>query len=228
MNSNKKKAVEKSEIRIFLVDDHPIVRQGMRMILSQEPDMRVCGEAESVSEALKKIPEAQPQVAIVDLALKQSSGLELIKDMQIRHPEILVLVLSMRDETLYAERVLHAGARGYVLKQEGGSIVVEGIRKILQGQIFLSEKMASKMLQKMVNPKADPLKPSVENLTDRELAVFELIGAGLPTREIAEKLHLSVKTIDSHREHIKEKLQIDNASELLKHAVQWVSMQAGS
>jgi DNA-binding NarL/FixJ family response regulator len=228
VNSNKKKAVEKSEIRIFLVDDHPIVRQGMRMILSQEPDMRVCGEAESVSEALKKIPEAQPQVAIVDLALKQSSGLELIKDMQIRHPEILVLVLSMRDETLYAERVLHAGARGYVLKQEGGSIVVEGIRKILQGQIFLSEKMASKMLQKMVNPKADPLKPSVENLTDRELAVFELIGAGLPTREIAEKLHLSVKTIDSHREHIKEKLQIDNASELLKHAVQWVSMQAGS
>lgn len=228
MKSNKKKAVEKSEIRILLVDDHPIVRQGMKMILLQEPDMMVCGEAESASDALKIIPEVRPQVAIVDLALKQSSGLELIKDLQIRHPEILVLVLSMRDETLYAERVLHAGARGYVLKQEGGSVVVEGIRKILQGQIFLSEKMASKMLQKMVSPKADPLKPSVENLTDRELAVFELIGAGLPTREIAEKLHLSVKTIDSHREHIKEKLQIDSAAELLKHAVQWVSMQAGS
>ena len=215
------------KIRILLVDDHPIVRQGIGLLVAQEPDMVVCAEADSAPAALEAIERARPDVAVVDLTLKDSLGLELLKDIRVRHPKLLVLIYSMRDETFYAERVLRAGARGYVTKEEGGRTVIEGIRVILTGRIHLSEKMASKMIGRFIGGDGKSPRDSIGSLTDRELEVFELIGQGLPTREIAERLHLSAKTVDSHREHIKEKLRIDNATDLLKHAIEWVRFQKG-
>ncbi|HUS90294.1 MAG TPA: response regulator transcription factor [Phycisphaerae bacterium] len=213
--------------RILLVDDHPIVRQGISLLVDQEPDMMVCAEADSAPAALRALEKARPDVAVVDLTLKESLGLELVKDIRARFPEVLVLVYSMRDESFYAERVLRAGARGYVTKEEGGRTVLEGVRRIMQGQVFLSEKMASKMLGRIVGTGRQELGDPIQKLSDRELEVFEMIGQGLPTREIAERLHLSPKTVDSHREHIKEKLQIDSATELLKHAIEWVRHRKG-
>jgi DNA-binding NarL/FixJ family response regulator len=212
--------------RVLLVDDHPVVRQGIRAVMSQEPDLEVVGEAESAAEALRVIEESRPDLAVVDLSLKDSSGLDLIKDIRIRHPRLLVLVLSMRDEAFYAERALRAGARGYVVKEEGCGVVVEAIRKILKGQIYLSDRLASKMIGAYVGGAAPGASP-VERLTDRELEVFELIGRGLPTREIADRLHLSVKTIDAHRENLKRKLGLDSATALLKQAIEWVAQRGG-
>jgi DNA-binding NarL/FixJ family response regulator len=215
---------QSAKTRVVLVDDHPVVRQGIRAVLSQEPDLEVCGEAQSASEALRVIEESRPDLAVVDLSLQASSGLDLIKDLRIRHPHVLVLVLSMRDEAFYAERALRAGARGYVVKEEGCGAVLEGIRKVLKGQIHLSERVASKMIGAYVAGGARPGAP-IEQLTDRELEVFELIGKGLPTREIAQSLHLSVKTVDAHRENIKRKLGLEGATELLKHAIEWIRQQ---
>jgi len=224
MKTAKDKAAPGPKTRVFLVDDHPVVRQGIRSVVDEEPDMAVCGEAESASEALRLIPERVPDVAVVDLSLKASSGLELIKDIRVRHPQLLVLVLSMRDEAFYAERVLRAGARGYVVKEEGCQLIVEAIRKVLKGQIYLSDHIASKMIGVYVGREKSAESP-IEQLTDRELQVFELIGRGIPTREIAVKLHLSVKTIDAHRENIKRKMGIESATELLKQAIEWLRQQ---
>ena len=225
MSRKKTHPAGKDETKILIVDDHPIVRQGIKLLVTQEPDMTVCGEADSAADALEAIERSSPDVAIVDLALKESSGLELIKDIRIRYPKLLVLVLSMRDESFYAERVLRAGASGYITKEEGTERVIEGIRKILEGEVYLSEKLASKMIRKYVDGRPGSGGTLVQNLTDRELEVFEMIGNGLTTREVAGKLHLSVKTVESHREHIKEKLKLDNATELLKPAIQWVQCQ---
>ena len=211
--------------RVMIVDDHPLVRQGINMLLANEDDLEVCAEAETASGALAAMEKAKPDVAIVDLTLKESSGLELLKDVRIRYPDVLVLVLSMRDEGLYAERVLRAGARGYVTKEEGPEKVLEGLRKILQGHIYISEKMASKVMSKIVEGASESGGSPMNLLTDRELGVFELIGNGLPTREIAKKLHISPKTVDSHREHIKDKLKLDSGTELLKQAIQWSQIQ---
>jgi DNA-binding NarL/FixJ family response regulator len=214
--------------RVLIVDDHPLIRQGISTLLAQTDDLEVCAEAESAPKALAAMDQARPDAAVVDLTLKEGSGLELIKDLRIRYPDVVVLVLSMRDEGFYAERVLRAGARGYVTKEEGPQKVVEGIRKVLQGQIYVSEKMASKVMGKIVEGASQPGGSPTAELTDRELAVLELIGAGLPTREIATRLHISPKTVDSHREHIKDKLKLDGATELLKYAVQWVQGQRGT
>ncbi|MGA2265849.1 MAG: response regulator transcription factor [Phycisphaerae bacterium] len=211
--------------RIFIVDDHPVVRQGIAMLVNQESDLKVCGDAEGAAVALREIERIKPDLVILDLSLKDGNGLELIKDLRIRLPKLLILVLSMHDESFYAERVLRAGAKGYITKDEATGKVVEGIRRILRGEVFLSDRMATKMLSKLTGGRAEAARPSVENLTDRELQVFELIGSGIGTSEIAKKLHLSVKTIDSHREHIKQKLKLDSASELVKHAVQWVHLK---
>jgi DNA-binding NarL/FixJ family response regulator len=186
----------------------------------------VCGEAESVSEALDMLAREKPDVAIVDLHLKNSSGLELIKDLQVRQPDMPILVLSMRDEGFYAERVLRAGARGYVTKEEGPRKVLEGVRRVLAGDIYLSDRMASKVMSKIVGGLDKPGDSPMDSLTDRELEVFELIGQGLPTREVAERLHISPKTVDSHREHIKDKLQLDNSTDLLKHAIEWTQYKS--
>jgi DNA-binding NarL/FixJ family response regulator len=212
--------------KVIIVDDHPIIRQGLRAVIDQQPDMVVCGEAWSVSQALQVMDSTVPDLAIVDLSLKDSSGLDLIKDIAIRWPNVQVLVLSMRDEAFYAERVLRAGARGYVTKDEGPQKVVDALRKVLRGEIHLSDQMASKILRKFAGGPT-PTASLVDSLTDRELQVLQLIGSGLPTREIAERLHISTKTVDSHREHIKEKLRLESATELLKHAIQWVQCQKG-
>jgi DNA-binding NarL/FixJ family response regulator len=209
--------------KVLIVDDHPIVRQGIDLLLRDEEGLTVCAEAESVNEALDAIEQQEPDIAIVDLSLKESSGLELIKDIRVRYPNLKVLVLSMRDEGFYAERVLRAGARGYITKEEGPGKVVEALHKIMAGQIHVSESMASKVMSKIIDDGGESDDQSlVSSLTDRELEIFTLIGNGLPTREIGKRLHISAKTVDSHREHIKEKLQLDNATDLLKHAIQWV------
>ncbi len=214
--------------RVAVIDDHPIVRRGLSELIAHQVDLTVCGEAEDAAGALKMIAEAGPDIAVVDISLKDSSGIELIKDLKIRFPDLLVLVLSMHDESFYAERVLRAGARGYVTKEEATESVIVAIRKLLDGEIYLSEKMASKMLSKFVDGPSEAGGLPVDRLTDRELEVFELIGRGIGTRQIAENLHLSVKTIESHRENIKRKLKLDNATELLQHAVKWVQIeQAG-
>jgi len=211
--------------RVLIVDDHPLIRQGIKTLLVQSDDLEVCGEAESAAGALEAMAKVEPDAAIVDLTLKESSGLELIKDIRIRHPDVVVLVLSMRDEGFYAERVLRAGAKGYVTKEEGPRKVIEGIRKVLAGQIYISEKMASKVMSKIVAGASGTGGSPIDTLTDRELVVLELIGRGLPTREVAAKLHISPKTVDSHREHLKDKLELDSATELLKYAVQWLQGQ---
>ena len=211
--------------KILIVDDHPLVRQGIRTLLAESDDLEVCGEAENAAGALEAMAKVEPDAAIVDLTLKESSGLELIKDIRIRHPDVVVLVLSMRDEGFYAERVLRAGARGYITKAEGPRKVLDGIRKVLAGQVHISEKMASKVMSKIVGGASHEVCSPVAGLTDRELTVLEMIGTGLPTREVAAKLHISPKTVDSYREHIKDKLKLDNATELLKYAVQWVQGQ---
>lgn len=213
------------KIKVLLVDDHPIVRQGLTQLIDQEEDMVVCGEAETPLEALKVIEETKPSIVLVDISLKEASGIELVKDAKIRYPDLPVLVLSMHDESFYAERVLRAGSRGYVTKEEATEKVLIAIRRVLAGEIYVSDKMASKMLSKLVDGRPGAEGFSLERLTDRELEVFELIGQGLSTRQIAKKLHLSIKTIESHRENIKRKLKLKNAAELLQHAIQWVQVE---
>jgi DNA-binding NarL/FixJ family response regulator len=216
---------KKGKTRIFIVDDHPLLRQGIRGMLELTKDLEVCGDAESAQEALIGIEAQQPNLVIVDLSLKGSNGLNLIKDLQIRYPNLLVLVLSMHNEYFYAERALRAGARGYIAKEEATQKLVEGIRRILAGEVYLSDSMSSKLIGKMVG--GNSTGPLEETLSDRELEVFELIGAGLGTRQISERLHVSIKTVESHREHIKQKLKLESAPELVKHAVDWVQARKG-
>jgi DNA-binding NarL/FixJ family response regulator len=211
--------------RILLVDDHPIVRQGLKELVEQEPDMSVCGQAENVSQALQAVDQSRPHIAIVDISLQDSSGIELIKDLKARDADLPVLVLSMHDETLYAERALRAGARGYVMKEEATERLMTAIRKVLGGDIYLSDKMGARLLSKFVAGGPQAGGSPIERLSDRELQVFELIGQGLGTRQIAQSLHLSVKTIESHREHIKDKLRLASSTELLRHAMQWVQFE---
>jgi DNA-binding NarL/FixJ family response regulator len=213
------------EIRVLLVDDHPIVRQGVQMLIECEDGMTVCGTAETVSGALTEIEAKRPTIAIVDLSLKDGSGLELIKDMRIRFPDVAILVLSMRDDAFYAERALRAGASGYITKEQGTDRIADGIRRVLAGEVYLTNELSSKLLGRMVENKAAVDEPAINGLTDRELQVFDMIGQGTSTREIAEALHLSVKTIESYREHIKEKLGLSNATQLLKRAIQWTQLE---
>lgn len=205
--------------RVVLVDDHPIVRKALAGVVNNDADMTVCGEADTIEAALSVIQSTTPDVAIVDLSLKGGDGLELIKDIAAQFPKLAVLVLSMREESIYAERALRAGARGYVSKEQPVSEVVEAIRKVLAGEIYLNSEMSTKLLRAML--KWPRQRPRVEQLSDRELKVLGLIGTGLSTAQIAEQLHLSVKTIETYRERIKEKLDLSDASELLKYAIEW-------
>jgi DNA-binding NarL/FixJ family response regulator len=208
---------------ILIVDDHPIVRQGLAQLINEEPDLHVCGQAEDAVEAIQAIDKLQPDLVIVDLSLKDTiSGLELIKDIKVRYASLPVLTLSMHDETVYAERALRAGARGYIMKHEATDRVVAAIRRVLAGQIYVSEDLAANMVGKLVTGPGDKSKLSVERLSDRELEVFRLIGIGYGTREMAERLHLSQKTIETYRAHIKDKLNLLDTNELLRTAIQWV------
>jgi DNA-binding NarL/FixJ family response regulator len=206
---------------VFLVDDHPIVRQGLTLLINQEADLTVCGEAQEMQAALKAIQAVKPDILIVDISLNGPDGLELLKNIRINSARLPVLILSMHDESIYAERALRAGANGYIMKQEATEKVLVALRRILSGEIYVSEKIANNMVRHYVRG-ANPAEHSaISELTDRELEVFRLIGDGLGTRQIAEVLHLSMKTVESYQAHIKEKLSLRSARELVQHAVQW-------
>ena len=207
--------------KVFVVDDHPIVRQGLALLINQQPDLVVCGEAEEVHGALQGIASCRPDILIVDISLNGPDGLELLKAIRARDPALPVLILSMHDESIYAERALRAGANGYIMKQEATEIVLVALRRILNREIYVSERVANKMLRRYISGSASPARSPVSELTDRELEVFRLIGEGHGTRKIAEELHLSVKTVESYQAHIKGKLSLKSARELIQHAIQW-------
>lgn len=208
--------------RIFIVDDHPMVRLGLRDLIQEEKDLDVCGEAGSAAEALSGIEESKPDLIIVDLSLEKLGGLELIKQIRSREPESRILVYSMHDESLYAERALHAGSMGYINKEAPTVELVQAIRRVLEGKIYLSEEMSEKMLRRMAEGKEAVDAGPLSELTDREIEIFEMIGRGKGTRKIASDLHLSVKTVDAHRQNIKAKLGLSDSNELIQHAVKWV------
>jgi DNA-binding NarL/FixJ family response regulator len=210
---------------IIIVDDHPIIRKGLADLIKQEHDLNVCGAYDEANAALAVMESLKPDLAIVDITLRDTSGIELIKDIKIRFPKLPVLVLSMHDESFYAERALRAGARGYVMKEEASEKVMTAIRRVLAGEVYLSESVAARMLSKYVDGRPEQGSNPVERLSDRELEVFELIGRGLGTSQIAEKLHRSIKTIEAHRANIKRKLQLRTSPELLRMALQWVQTQ---
>ena len=215
----------KSKRTVFVIDDHPIVREGLTQLINREPDLIVCGTAEDIYEALKAMQTLKPDIALADISLKGSDGIELIKNLKIRMPALPVLVLSIHDESIYAPRALRAGARGFIMKQEATENVLLALRRVLSGEIYLSKRMANKMLQQFVGARSTAQKFSIDRLSDRELEVFRLIGQGHGTRRIAEELRLSVKTVESYREHIKEKLTLNDASELMQHAIQWLQRE---
>ena len=206
---------------VFLVDDHPLVREWLTNLINQQSDLKVCGEAESGPPARQAILERKPDIAIVDISLKDSSGLELIKDLKRNLPNIAVLVLSMHDEMHYAERALRAGAKGYIMKRETTRKVIDAIRQVLNGKLYVSEHVASAMAAQFVQGKLLTSQSPAEVLSDRELEVFELLGQGRGTRLIAEHLRVSVKTIQAYCARIKEKLNLASATELLREAVRW-------
>jgi len=212
----------KRKSRVFLVDDHPIVRYGLAQLITREMNLAVCGEAEDARTALKAIAELKPDLVIVDVWLKNVSGIELIKTIKARHADLPILVVSMFDESVYAERVFRAGAKGYIMKQEAIEWIMRAIHRVLSGEIYISEVIGAKILKNLAGGRLDKSSSSLESLSDRELEVFQLIGRGYGTREIAEKLSLSVKTVESYREHIKEKMKLKKATELVRLAVQWV------
>ncbi len=218
MRNNGPEAAKKT---VFLVDDHPIVRQGLALLINRESDLAVCGDAEEAGSALRGIEELKPDIVLVDISLAGPDGLDLLKNIRSRDPMLPVLILSMLDELLYAERALRAGANGYIMKQEATERVLVAIRRILGGEIYVSDHMANRMLHRFAGGnQAEPGSP-IAGLTDRELEVFRLIGEGRGTRQIAEALHISVKTVESYQAHIKEKLSLRNARELVQRAIQW-------
>lgn len=212
-------------IRVFLVDDHPLVRQALRDAMRHERDLEVCGEAEDKDEALKGIAAAEPDLAIVDLRLRSSDGLELVRDLRDQHPKVLSLVLSMQDESMTAERAVRAGARGYVSKQEAPSKILEAVRKVLGGEIYWSDKAAAHIASRIASP--TPIGASViDQLSERELQVFELIGLGRSTNQVAETLHIDISTVETYRARMKEKLGLKDGSELLQTAIRWCLAKA--
>lgn len=218
-------SAKKNQTKILLIDDHPLLRTGIAQLIGQQKDLVVCGEVDDSLKALDAIEQTNPDIVVLDITLKKMSGIEVLKHIKVRFPRVKVLILSMHDETLYAPRALRAGASGYIMKQEAAENVITAIRKILSGEVYISERMATQMLSRMVGGRATPISSPVDLLSDRELEVFTLLGKGDGTRDIAEKLNLSVKTIESHRAHIKEKLNLKNATELVRHAVQWVASE---
>jgi DNA-binding NarL/FixJ family response regulator len=206
--------------RVLLVDDHPVVRQGLALFIDRESDLTVCGQANDATSALQVIRNSTPDFVVLDISLEGPDGLELLKILRAEYPKLPVLVLSMHDELLYAERALRAGANGYIMKQEATDRVLTAIRHILGGDVYLSDRFTKRMLQQFVNGSAPPRDP-LAKLSDRELEVYRLIGTGHGTRQIADELHVSTKTIESYQAHIKEKLALRNARELVQHAVEW-------
>jgi DNA-binding NarL/FixJ family response regulator len=226
MPQKKKPAArETRKSRIFLVDDHPIVLTGFTLLLNAQPDLEVCGTASSAEEALSKIPGEQPDLVITDVTLPGRNGLDLLRDLSVAEPNARVLVVTMHDEMLYAERALRAGARGYLMKDAGSERMLAAIRHVLSGDVYVSERMQAKILSGMVGQQPKAERSSIEKLTDREFEIFRLLGEGKTTKEIAHQLHLSHKTVAVHRGHIQEKLGLSGANELIHQAVRWVASQ---
>jgi len=211
--------------KVYIVDDHPLVRQGLAQIIGKEEDMEVCGEAEDALSAMRGVGSTQPDALVVDISLQGNNGLELIKNVRAVYESLPILVFSMHEESIYAQRSLRAGAKAYVMKKEPSGKIVEAIRRIVKGEIYVSPRVADQVLHQIVSGPANSASSPIDRLTDRELEVVQLIGRGLSTREIAESLKLSVKTIESHRAHVKEKLGLRNATELVQFCVQWVDQQ---
>jgi DNA-binding NarL/FixJ family response regulator len=214
--------------RILIVDDHPMTRMGVTTLINAEPDLVVCCQANQAEEALAEIPKCSPDLVITDITMPGRGGLEFIKDVKALYPDLAVLVVSMHDEMLHAERALRAGARGYLMKEAGGEKMLEAIRKVLSGQVYVSEKMATKIFDIFSGRRAQARTSPIEKLTDREFEVFRLIGQGKTTKEIARRLNLSSKTVDVHRSHIKEKLELKDATSLVRYAVRWVETESPS
>ena len=202
-----------------------MMREGLAQLIEHEADLSVCAQADNAAQALSAIEGQMPDLALVDISLPDKNGLELIKDIQTMHPNLPLLVVSMHDETLYAERVLRAGGRGYIMKQEGGRKLMEAIRQVLGGHIYVSEKMSAKILELFSGRRPEAGKATVEGLSDREFEVFQLIGQGKGTRQIAQHLHLSVKTVEVHRANIKKKLELSSGPELVRYAIRWAEAQ---
>ena len=207
---------------IYIVDDHSLIRRGLTALIGAETDMQVCGQAEDVVKATTEIMKLRPDLVIADLSLKGNSGLELVKNIKAFDPNIQVLVLSMHDESIYALRALKAGARAYLMKSDLAEKIIEAIRRIAKGHLYVSESVAGQMLSQLTIGRSFETDSPVSSLSDRELEVVNLIGNGLPTREIAVKLHISIKTVETHRAHIKRKLNIENATQLVQFCVRWV------
>jgi DNA-binding NarL/FixJ family response regulator len=221
MSSEISKPAAAGRRRVFLVDDHPLVREGLVNLIERQPDLSVCGQAETAAAAFDAISRAVPDLALVDLSLEASSGLELIKQLQALPAPPPVLVLSMHDETLYAERALRAGARGYIMKRSAPRYVIEAIRQVIDGKLYMSEALAARMAERYVGAKAVPGESPIALLSDRELEVFQKLGEGWETRRIAKELHLSPKTVQVYCGRIKEKFSLANATELIREAVRW-------
>lgn len=213
--------MNKSKTNIFLVDDHPLVREWLTNLIQQQSDLVVCGESADAPQALQAITATKPDVAIVDISLKTGSGIELIKNLKALQPDVSVIVLSMHDERLYAERALRAGARGYIMKSETAKKVITAIRQVLAGKIYMSESLAALFVEKFVDGRLPASGSLVDRLSDRELETFQLLGKGYETRQVAEMMKVSMKTVQAHCAHIKEKLKLTNAAELLREAVRW-------
>lgn len=217
--------VATKKCRMVIVDDHPIVRQGLRELLRTEADLELVGEAGTAAEGLKMVESTEPDLLLLDISMRGSSGLELVKAVANDHPDVTMLVLSIHDEALYAERCLKAGARGYVMKQESTENLLAAVRRVRSGEIYVSDRMSSRMLEQLADGGRGRLALTIDPLSDRELEVFLLIGSGLSTRVIAEQLDLSIKTVEAHRAHIKEKLGLRNATDLVKQAVHWAELE---
>jgi DNA-binding NarL/FixJ family response regulator len=221
MARNKRKDGANQKTRILLVDDHEVVRYGIGQLINKQPDLIVCGEAEDAGTGFKAIATTQADFVIVDITLKESSGLELIKNIKVRYPKLPILVISMHDEALYAELALRAGARGYLMKEEAISDVLTAIRRVLDGGLYLSERLSGQLIEQRIRGEADLRSSPLQRLSNRELEVFFLIGQWKRTSQIAKELSISIKTVEYYREQIKEKLNLGNAIELAQYAVEW-------
>jgi DNA-binding NarL/FixJ family response regulator len=218
-----KKAEKPKKAQILIVDDHPMTRSGLAHLINHQADSVVCGEAENAAQALDLLAVSRPDLMLIDITLPGKSGLELIKDVKAIRPDLAMLVISMHDESLYADRVLRAGARGYITKQEGGEKLIGAIRRVLSGKIYVSESMSAHILEIFSGGQPGTERSSIQNLSDREFEVFQALGEGLSSHEIAKKLHLSAKTVDAHRANIKTKLKINTTAELISFAARWTT-----
>jgi DNA-binding NarL/FixJ family response regulator len=207
--------------RVFIVDDHPLVREGLANLINQQPDLVVCGQAEDAAQTLAGIGVSRAELALIDISLKTASGLELVKDLKVHHPDVALIVLSMHDEMLYAERAIRAGARGYVMKRETTKEVLTAIRRVLQGDVYVSERVVNLMARRLGSPRKAAAASPVEQLSDRELEIFRLLGQGRTTSQIAADLHLSLKTVQAYCARAKEKFGVDSLTELLRAAIRW-------